>query len=204
MKIMRYGIGLVSLALALSTLACGSDPPSSPSAIGVDGGTSTDTDGGSDTDWLVFNEHGPGSEASIYLKQSSLNDSRLRVELLSNDIDKLYGVAFRLHYDENVLALSAFESAAAWPHLHLAKAAQANPGHLFGVITAKGQFAGLDQPSQTLATLSFEILTVAETDVAFSESRSAVVIAEQEQSPAVQWRGGRLALCSTQAGCETK
>jgi hypothetical protein len=133
--------------------------------------------------------------ASIRLEQKELTDTRLVLEVVAEDVSNLYGLAFRIQIDPEVLALDGLQASAAWSSVPQAitKAELAPPRTIVGVVTAKGAHAGIDADGQVLATLSLARKTAAPTTIRFDAAPSAVVAADARKIAGVAWYGGALA-----------
>jgi hypothetical protein len=158
---------------------------------------STDDDGNppSGTGDLAFVPDTRQDGASIRLEQKELTDTRLVLDVVAEDVSSLYGLAFRLRIDPEVLALEALEASPAWSSVpqSLAKAQLAPPRTIVGVVTAKGAHSGIDADGTVLATLSLTRKTAAPTAIAFDAVPSAAVAADARKIAGVSWYGGALA-----------
>lgn len=176
----KHKIGLITLLTALLA-ACGSseDDGNPPPGTGQ----------------LAFVPDTRQDGASIRLEQKELTDTRLVLDVVAEDVSSLYGLAFRLRIDPDVLALEGLQASPAWSSVpqSLTKAELAPPRTIVGVVTAKGAHAGINADGKVLATLSLSRKTAAPTTISFESAPSAAVAADARKIAGVSWYGGALA-----------
>ena len=141
-------------------------------------------------------EYIPGETptAGVYLRLVTLDDQSLTLEVVGKEITGLYGLAFRLYYDPDVLDFTEMTPAAAWPANSTSIARKHPTGILTAAITNRGPAAGLDFPDQVLATLRFKLLNQGDSCVNFIDLRCALVDTTGTEIPDQTWTGGRLEL----------
>lgn len=143
---------------------------------------------------LVFVPDPPGSDPAVFLRARGLLEDRLVVEVVGRSIASVYGVAFRLRYDPEVLALRSMVAGEPWSTSALSVASEPGPGLTVAAVTEKGPSGGFDANDSVLAVLEFELRSQTETPVEFVVESSAVVVSDGTRLSAVSWAGGRLEL----------
>lgn len=158
-------------------------------------GSSEDDDKGGQTPkgGLVFTPDARSAGASVRLEQKELTDTRLVLEIVADDVSDLYGLAFRLKLDPEVLGFEAMQPGTVWNGFthRLDKAALGSPSVVVGVVSGKGAQSGLAADDQVLATLTLSRKTAAPTQIAFDAAPSALVAADGREIE-VDWYGGAL------------
>jgi hypothetical protein len=114
------------------------------------------------------------------------------LRVVARDLPPVYGVAFRLSYQAGALEPSSLEAVDAWPADRIVMGREASPGSFFGVVSAKGPFAGLDAGGRELARVVLATPPTAETPIAFDLPRSAVLSPDGNEAPDVAFVGGRI------------
>jgi len=141
-------------------------------------------------------EYVPGETptAGVYLRLVTLDEQSLTLEVVGNGITGLYGLAFRLYYDPDVLDFAEMTPASAWPANAISIARKHPAGVLAAAITNRGPAAGLDFSDQVLATLRFTLLNKDDSCINFIDIRCALVDTAGAEIPGRTWTGGRLEL----------
>lgn len=132
--------------------------------------------------------------AGVFLRQVILDDQRLILEVVGNGLTDLYGLAFRLQYDPEILDFTRMIPAIEWPANAISIAQQDSAGILVAAITNRGTAAGLDFSDQVLATLRFTLLNKGNSCINFIELRCALVDTTGTEIPGQTWIGGMLEL----------
>jgi len=141
-------------------------------------------------------EYIPGETPAtgVYLRLITLDDQSLTLEIVGNEITNLYGLAFRLYYDPDVLDFTEMTPSAAWPANAISIARKNSTGTLTAAITNRGPATGLDFTDQVIATLSFTLRNETNSCINFSDLRCALVDTTGTEIPDQTWTGGRLEL----------
>jgi hypothetical protein len=142
---------------------------------------------------LVYVEGVPPTEG-VFLRLVTLDEQSLTLEVVGNGITGLYGLAFRMQYDPNILDFAEMTPAAEWPANAISIARKNPNGLLVAAITSRGRAPGLDVQDQVLATLRFTLMNKDESPVAFMDRSCALVDTTGSQIPGLTWSGGNLEL----------
>lgn len=138
---------------------------------------------------LVF-EPGPAPAApAISLRGVEVTPDRVVLEVVGHGLDSLYGVAWRLSYAPDVLALHEMTPAPAWT---AAAAREGAPGLLVAGISGTGTFPGADVDGDALATLRFDLARSSPTSIDFVVDRSLAEAADGTAIADMTWVGGAL------------
>ena len=150
--------------------------------------------GGGETKKELVYVEGTTPTAGVFLRLVTLDEQTLALEVVGNGITGLYGLAFRLQYDPEVLNFTEMTPATTWPANSLSIARQNTTGTLVSAITSRGPATGLDFQDQVLATLRFSLLKNGESCVDFIDRSCALVDTSGAQIPDQTWSGGNLEL----------
>lgn len=142
---------------------------------------------------LVWVEETPPN-ADVFLRLVTLDEQSLTLEVVGNGITDLYGLAFRLYYDPEVLDFTEMTPATAWPADSISAAHETTTGTLVAAITNRGPSPGLNFPAQVLATLRFRLLQEARTPIEFVPYKCALVDTNGVTVSGQTWSGGALEL----------
>lgn len=129
----------------------------------------------------------------IYVRQKELANEQLVLEVASRNVSDLYGLAWRLRYDPEVLRATQMEPTAAFSAGNVHALREARPGLFVAAISEKGKKPGFSAPDTALAVIELSVLGDGETRVDFVTERSAVVRPDGTEVADVQWVGGELA-----------
>ncbi|MCA9594640.1 MAG: hypothetical protein KC776_15050 [Myxococcales bacterium] len=172
----RFAVTLVSLLLLL-------------------GCSSSDGGGGSTPkpSSIVFVADAAPSGASVTLREKSLTNGELVLEVVAKGVSDVYGVAFRLSYDPAVAQLASLEPGALWGSpAPIAMASEKTPGLLVAVVSERGSAKGLVADDAVVATVTLKLTQAAETPISFVSYRSGVVGSDGERAAGVSFAGGAL------------
>jgi hypothetical protein len=142
---------------------------------------------------LVYVQDTPPT-AGVFLRLVALDEQSLTLEVVGNEIEHLYGLAFRLYYNPHFLDFSEMIPSAAWPANAISIARKNRTGVLIAAITNRGPATGLDFSDQVLATLHFQIQKEGDSCIAFTTRGCALVDTTGAQIPDHIWVGGSLEL----------
>lgn len=129
---------------------------------------------------------------SLYLRQLSLDDAELELELVGNALSDGYGVAWRLEYDPAVLAFTDTQPSSAWSPNTLHISREARPGLLVAALSAKGAASGKSWPNTVLAVVSFAVKSPNSSRIDFVTHESGIVRSDGRRATDVQLAGGEL------------
>lgn len=119
----------------------------------------------------------------VRLRQAERAQGRLVLELVTEEVDDVHGVAFRLSFDPAVLSFQQLESDSP-----LVGAREAHPGVLVGFVSERGETR---PPVRAPPRIMFDVLApTASSDVRFVSSASIVMKPDGEEAP-VTFVGGR-------------
>jgi hypothetical protein len=122
-----------------------------------------------------------------------VQNGKLRIPIRGKGIDALYGVAFRLEFDSTALKFETGAKGEAWAAAgEVSNAKEARPGLVVGVVTNKGQAAGIKVADGILAWLDFSVLKQSPAKVQFVGGRCAIVQPDGVELAQVSWTGGAL------------
>lgn len=142
---------------------------------------------------LVYVEGTPPAEG-VFLRLVTLDEQSLTLEVVGYGITGLYGLAFRLQYDPNILDFAEMTPATGWPANTISIARKNTAGILVAAITSRGPASGLDVSDQVLATLRFTLMNQGGSGVDFIDRNCALVDTTGAQIPDLTWSGGNLEL----------
>ena len=166
----------VILSLVLATTACGSSSDQkSQSPPG-------------------FEAEAPTSGARVSLRAVEVTQKKLVLEVVGDELDNVYGVAFRLKLDTAIVELEKMEAGSVWTKSSgaISRAKLGNPKTLVGVLTQKGAQPGFEAKGTVLATLRFNRKSSTGLSLNFSQVHSAVVAADGRPIDGVRFAGGKL------------
>jgi hypothetical protein len=123
---------------------------------------------------LVYVEGVPPTEG-VFLRLVTLDEQSLTLEVVGNGITGLYGLAFRMQYDPNILDFAEMTPAAEWP-ANAISIARKNPNGLL------------------VAAITSRLMNKDESPVAFMDRSCALVDTTGSQIPGLTWSGGNLEL----------
>ena len=132
------------LALLLVLAACTEEMREVPDAgVAIDTGVKE----------IVFEaEDVPGP--SLVFGDAVLAKDRLDVDLVAHGLDRVYGLAFRIEYDPNVLAFASLARAPSFTHDQLFEVKEARPGLIVVAASAVGEAQGIALDGVAIAKLS--------------------------------------------------
>jgi hypothetical protein len=142
---------------------------------------------------LVYVERTPPT-SGVFLHLVTLDEQSLTLEVVGNGITGLYGLAFRLQYDPEILDFTEMTPATEWPANAISIARKNPTGILVAAITNRGPATGLDAQDQVLATLRFTLMNKGESGIDFITSNCALVDTTATQILDLAWSGGSLEL----------
>jgi len=158
-------------AVSIAAAGCSDDPPPESESA------------------FVF-EPGPAFAApAISLRGVEVTSDRVVLEVVGHGLGSLYGVAWRLSYAPNILALHEMTPAPAWT---AAAAREGAPGLLVAGISGTGAFPGADVDGDALVTLRFDLARSSPTSIEFVVDRSMAEAADGTAIPDMTWVGGAL------------
>jgi hypothetical protein len=131
----------------------------------------------------------------IVLRQNQVTDTTLRLDVVGHELVGVYGVAFRLAVQADVLSVTAMNAAGVWPSgSTIAQARRSRPGLGFFVVTSSGAAKAIDIDGQVLATIMYERLSELGSEVSFdtSRDRNAVIGSQGDPVDGITWIGGVL------------
>ena len=134
--------------LLVLLLAAGCFEPSDS----LDAGMTPPPDAGSKT--VVFEAEALAGPALAF-GQATLTDDRLAVDLIAQELSRVYGLAYRITFDPEVLAFERFDRSTAFIHDDLFEVREAAPGLLVVAMSAVGPFRGIDLDGVAIARISF-------------------------------------------------
>ncbi len=141
---------------------------------------------------LVF-EPDEASTPAISLRQQRLDNKTLVLELMGHGLVDVYGIAFRIEVDANVLGWKGLEVSAPWSNAVLSVARQPAPGLVVGSITERGQQAkAISVDDEVLAVIELPLQKSAPSRIDFASDDCAIVIADGSELGEVSWHGGQL------------
>jgi len=145
---------------------------------------------------LSFRPATAPSGSSITLKAKSLENGKLVLELVGNQLSDVYGVAFRLKYDPAALTFSSFEPAAPFASPDAITLSDTKTaGLLVGTLSLKGKQNGISANGAAIGVLTFTLAQEAPTKLEFVGTRSAVIGATTGTPiSAAGWAAGDLVL----------
>src|SRR5690349_8517289 len=127
---MKLSLLFVSALLSLAAAACSSAEQGPPGPVVFIEGPTTSSEG-----------------ATVYLRRAQTGGDKLVLEVVAKGAPDLYGAAFRLGYDPEMLALGDAGPSSAWPAGALLLSKEATKGQLLFAYTAKGKVKGFDATS---------------------------------------------------------
>lgn len=155
---MKAQRSLLSLLLLLA--ACADELPSPT----PDSGSSPRPDSGITDRTIVFEGERVEGPALLF-GDAELDASRLAVELVAHQLEAVYGLAFRLEYDPEVLEYESIQRLPAFIHEALFEAKLARPGLLVVAASAVGPARGVYLDDASVARISFTRRTQALTEL---------------------------------------
>jgi hypothetical protein len=102
---------------------------------------------------------------SLVFGDALLAKDRLDVDLVAHGLDRVYGLAFRVEYDPEVLAFAAMERAPAFTHEQMFEVKEARPGLIVVAASAVGPAPGIALDGAAIARLSLMRKTSALTEI---------------------------------------
>ena len=131
----------------------------------------------------------------VFLRAASLSHQQLSLQVVGQELNDVYGLAFRLEYSGQVLSFDAMTAGEGWNgQTTLPVAREVSAGLLVGAVTQRGDTPGVAVDDAALAQLELPVSKVAGTEIQFVEGRSAVVTGDGDEVDAVSFTGGRLVL----------
>lgn len=150
--------------------------------------------GGGETKKELVCVIGPTPTSGVYLLPVNFDEQSLTLEVVGNGITDLYGLAFRLQYDPEVLDFTEMIPAADWPAEAISISHETQTGILVAAVTSRGSATGLNFQDQVMATLHFDLLKEGESGIRFINHSCALVSTSGTQIPDLAWSGGSLEL----------
>lgn len=166
---------LLCTALAGVITACDGAPPRALAASAADGGAAAVAEGS-------FVPDPRPSGPSVRVQRVDGSAGELRLELVIDGVEDVYGVAFRLEHDPQRLSFGRVESS--WP---LTGARETRPGLLVAYLSERGVV--VTPQARGPAQIVFKTGSAGESPLAFVARESVVVNVGGEAVPA-QFVGG--------------
>lgn len=136
---------------------------------------------------FVTDELPTGITAS--LQEASVSEDTIVLDVVQQSAGAVYGIAFRLETDGEVLALGSLLPSNAFSGA-LTRAVEPEAGLMVGVVTKRGQDAGLD--TSVIGSVTLNRKTAAGTRVTFVPERSRLFDEDARPIADVSFVGGEL------------
>jgi hypothetical protein len=127
--------------------------------------------------------------ATVSLRQANIDDRSLVLEIVQQGAGSLYGAAFRLQMDPEVLAYATLTPGPVWSN-PISHAASSTPGLMIGVISQRGDQPGID--GVVLGTVVLERRAERGSPVRFVPEKSRLFDEDIEPLSDVTFVGGEL------------
>jgi len=148
---------------------------------------------------LYFHSNAENSDVPTVIlgvpaESDTLVGEELVLEIRVKRVTDLYGLAFRIQYDPDVLRFQEMNFTSLWKEKAVGAAREPLPGLLVGAVTLTGEAEGLQAEDATAAVLRFEVLSKLESALSFVQGRSILMASDGIYNTGVDWAGGELRL----------
>jgi hypothetical protein len=128
---------------------------------------------------------------AVFLR-GRVDGDHVTVDVVARELGDLHGIAFRLHWDAEKLALVEARGSDAWSKQALVLAKEGLPGELVVTFSEKGTGVTLDAREETtLGSIDFRRSSTEGVPLAFRAERSMLLDSKGKRLAAA-WRGGTI------------